>query len=228
MRPVFKSSSTNQHWVRIRSAVKYQRSSDGPPLSFEHPVDNADGVVSFAFTYPYTYSMVQSNLDAMNSHVNEMGIKGSLYYSRELLANSVDGLRIDLVTISSVDGASDEQEPLLPNLFPDTLSPAESRRPVVFPEKEIVFVSARVHPGEVPAQHTWKGIFDFLLDPNDLRAITLRKKYVFKIVPILNPDGRYSVRYQLICYAHLYICDIFLWRVCRCIPRTLQVRSVRK
>jgi cytosolic carboxypeptidase protein 5 len=191
MRPVFKSSATNQHWVRLRSSVKYQKGgSDGPPLSFEHTVDNADGIVSFAFTYPYTYAMVQKDLDALNAHVNDMTAPDSIYFKRELLTNTPDGRRVDLYTITSVDGASNEQEALLPGLFPESISSAKSERPLVFPNKEIVFVSARVHPGEVPAQHTWKGIHDFLLDPNDIRAIALRRKYVFKIVPILNPDGK--------------------------------------
>ena len=66
-----------------------------------------------------------------------------------------------------------------------------SKRPFNFPHKEVVFISARVHPGEVPAQHTWKGIFDFLLNKTDIRAIELRRKYVFKVVPMLNPDGVY-------------------------------------
>jgi hypothetical protein len=43
-------------------------------------------------------------------------------------------------------------------------------RPLNWPTKEILWVSARVHPGEVPAQHTFKGILNFILDPNDIIA----------------------------------------------------------
>ena len=46
---------------------------------------------------------------------------------------------------------------------------------------------------QVPAQHTWKGIFNLLIDPNDLQAKELRKRYVFKIIPLLNPDGEGNV-----------------------------------
>ena len=104
------------------------------------------------------------------------------------MTNSCDGRRIELLTITSVDGASSHQhEELLSGLFPETRSP--SSRPPVFPDKEIVFVSARVHPGEVPAQHTFKGILNLLMDKDDLRAQQLRRRYVFKMIPMLNPDG---------------------------------------
>lgn len=56
-------------------------------------------------------------------------------------------------------------------------------------EKPIIFLSARVHPGETPASFLMNGIINFLLDPNDPRAEILRKAFVFKIIPIINTDG---------------------------------------
>mmetsp|Transcript_16757 Transcript_16757/g.25168 ORF Transcript_16757/g.25168 Transcript_16757/m.25168 type:complete len:785 (-) Transcript_16757:204-2558(-) len=197
MRPVYKSSATNDKWVRIRSPVRHQRSDESSPLSFEHVVDNTNGAVSFAFTYPYTYTMVQNDLERYADHVNDMTKNDAIFFQRELLTTTPDGLRVDLVTISSTNGASEETEALLPDLFPDSLSPETAPRPPVFPNKEILFISARVHPGEVPAQHTWKGIFDFLMDPNDFRAKALRRRYVVKMVPMLNPDGVYRGHFRM-------------------------------
>lgn len=34
-----------------------------------------------------------------------------------------------------------------------------------------------------------KGVIDFLTSKNDLRAILLRKMFVFMIVPMINVDG---------------------------------------
>lgn len=53
--------------------------------------------------------------------------KDSIYFHRELLCNSLDSLRVDLVTISSVKGMMDDREEWLPHLFPDKTVPRARR-----------------------------------------------------------------------------------------------------
>lgn len=50
---------------------------------------------------------------------------GGIYYHRELLVNSLDGLRVDLITISSLSGMCDSntRETRIPGLFPDKDTP---------------------------------------------------------------------------------------------------------
>lgn len=51
-----------------------------------------------------------------------------------------------------------------------------------------VFLSARVHPGETNASWVMKGTLEYLMS-NNPTAQNLRESYIFKIVPMLNPDG---------------------------------------
>ena len=49
-------------------------------------------------------------------------------------------------------------------------------------------ITARVHPGESNASFIVEGILQFLVS-DDEDAKYLRNNFVFKIIPMLNPDG---------------------------------------
>jgi len=72
-------------------------------------------------------------------------------------------------------------------LFPDAST--ITQRPHQFNNKRIFFLSSRVHPGETPATFVFLGFLDFILKLDDPRARLLRDLFIFKLIPILNPDG---------------------------------------
>ena len=58
----------------------------------------------------------------------------------------------------------------------------------------MVFLSARVHPGETNSSWIMEGLLDYLISDN-FEAKELRANYVFKIVPMINTEGTINGRY---------------------------------
>lgn len=54
--------------------------------------------------------------------------------------------------------------------------------------KKIIFVTGRVHPSETVGSYVTEGFFRFISSRNQ-EARKLREKFIFKIVPMCNPDG---------------------------------------
>lgn len=63
-------------------------------------------------------------------------------------------------------------------------------------DKKYIFVSARVHPGEVPSSHVMNGLINSLLDKNNPNSDIARDNFVWVLVPFLNPDGVYRGHYR--------------------------------
>ena len=55
-------------------------------------------------------------------------------------------------------------------------------------ERKCIIVTSRVHPGESNTSFIIEGFLEFIVS-NEREAKALRETYVFKIIPMLNPDG---------------------------------------
>lgn len=62
-------------------------------------------------------------------------------------------------------------------------------------DKKYIVISARVHPGESNASWIMRGFLNHLTSDHP-NAMALREKFVFKIIPMLNPDGVIHGRYS--------------------------------
>ncbi|GMF28554.1 unnamed protein product [Phytophthora lilii] len=167
-------------------------------VSFSYRFKYAHERVRFAFCYPYTYARVQEELAALDKQFARMDFQPrssptdrtpvDFYYHRELLTRSLEGLRVDLITISSFDGITPKRGP--PHPTSQRQSPASERAFRFDPkQKKVIVISARVHSAETPANFMLDGMLQLLCHPTDESAIALRRHFVFKIIPMLNPDG---------------------------------------
>lgn len=129
-------------------------------LTFTAQFKHDFDVVYFAHCYPYSYTDLQSDLRRLESDPNM-----SRRFRRRKLCDTLAGNACDLITITS---------------FCSDPAAIRSRRAVV--------ITARVHPGESNASWVMKGMLDYLTGPS-LDARILRDNFVFKIIPMLNPDG---------------------------------------
>uniref|UniRef100_A0A670HZ50 tubulin-glutamate carboxypeptidase n=1 Tax=Podarcis muralis TaxID=64176 RepID=A0A670HZ50_PODMU len=192
MAPLVKTVPIRPRWERIRERPAFEMVETQFVLSFVHRFLDCRGATTFfAFCYPFSYTECQEMLAQLDAHFAECrhlsasSSLDSIYYHRELLCYSLDKLRVDLLTISSFHGLREEREARLEKLFPDKHTP----RPHSFVGKRVFFLSSRVHPGETPSSFVFNGFLEFILREEDPRAQMLRRMFVFKLIPMLNPDG---------------------------------------
>ena len=88
---------------------------------------------------------------------------------RELLTYSLEERHVELITLSGHNEKQEELESSLPNLFLSFNTNDEKLkkrfktvRAHKF-NKKCIFLSARVHPGEIQSSFVLNGIIDFLL-----------------------------------------------------------------
>uniref|UniRef100_UPI00398E6297 cytosolic carboxypeptidase 2-like isoform X2 n=1 Tax=Pristiophorus japonicus TaxID=55135 RepID=UPI00398E6297 len=128
-------------------------------LEFQIEFSNKDDTYFLAHCYPYRYTDLKAHLDEI---INDS--KHLPYFKKEVLCETRAGNSCFLLTITDYAGKEN-------------------------PEAKLgVVLTARVHPGETQSSWMMKGILDFLIS-DEPTAKELRQRCIFKIIPMLNPDG---------------------------------------
>ena len=201
LKPVFRVlPSIEKEWKRIPNNVQYDYVEDCGPfmITFSHNFAYEETEVTyFAFTFPFSYEEIQNQSAYLaDQHHNH----DRIYVHKEVLCNSLEGRPMDLLTISNRNKMTYEREELIEGLFPshpkNTDVDIGTERAFKF-EKQTVFLTCRVHPGETPGQFVLNGIYNFLLDESNPQAKILMDLFVFKVIPCLNPDGVARGYYRL-------------------------------
>ncbi|XP_075213726.1 nna1 carboxypeptidase [Lycorma delicatula] len=171
MRPLFYSTKdavlNKIGWRRCGENITYFRNDDKNgdeengsfTLTFNLEFPHDCDIVYLAHCYPYTYTDLQDYLIKLQNHP----IKSS-YSKLRLLCRSLAGNNVYYLTVTSP-------------------SPIDEPK-----RKQAVVITGRVHPGETPSSWMMKGFMDFLTGDSS-QARELREKFIFKLVPMLNPDG---------------------------------------
>lgn len=182
MKPIW--SSDQENWSFTPGSVEFCNNGGNFELTWSFQVDCQS--IYFAFSYPWSFNQ---HLQLIES-VKEVCKENSIYFYCENSVNSLDGRPCHVITVSSFGGIENKREKKIQGLFPD-----KGERCQQFSGKKVVFVSARVHPGEVPSSHVLNGFLKFITS-QDQRAIILRENFIFKVIPILNPDGVFRGHYR--------------------------------
>lgn len=166
-------------------------------IKFAHTFTNFNpetDTAYFAWTYPYSF---EQSLRGTQKLLQRFKRHDSIYIHREVLYYSRERRPMELITFTSKTKMrrGEEREKLIEGLFPDAKGNPK-KRPLRF-DKPTVFISSRVHPGETPASFVLDGIWKFLTNENSHQAKVLLDNFVFKVVPMLNPDGVYRGYYRL-------------------------------
>ncbi|KAM7179792.1 cytosolic carboxypeptidase 3 [Macrochelys suwanniensis] len=153
-------------WQRTGDEIKYYKNNFGQDghqyfsLTWTFQFPHDRDTCYFAHCYPYTYSNLQDYLAAISRDPVR-----SKFCKIRILCHSLARNIVYVLTITS---------------------PSESGKDAK--RKAAVILTARVHPGETNSSWIMKGFLDYILGSSG-DARLLRDTFVFKVVPMLNPDG---------------------------------------
>ena len=171
-----KSEKDNIAWYRDGRNIRYfangikkneNTNKSFYTLTFTLDFEYNDDTVFIAYSYPYTYSDLVDLLTKIESDE-----KLSEYCIRKTLCRTIAGNKCEYLTITSQTKGHETNK------------------------RKCIVISARVHPGETVGSWMMQGVINFLTDPNDPEAKILRDNFVFKIIPMLNPDGVINGNYR--------------------------------
>ena len=158
-------------------------------LSFDYEFKYDNDTVYFANCIPYFYSTLMKELNHY-----ELNEEKYPYFHRKTLATTLGGNDLDMFTINSMydiykNGITSVIMPKTNNfLLLKSNYENNNNTSQILDERKAVVLIGRQHPGETVGSYVIKGCIDFLMGNSD-EAKKLREIYLFKIVPMMNPDG---------------------------------------
>jgi hypothetical protein len=138
---------------------KKKNNTNYSTLSFDITFPEDADSVYLSMSYPYTLSKINNMI---NYFVSNKRTKPLL--TEKILTSTILGNKCKLLTITN-------QESNIP-----------------FNDRKVIFIGARVHPGETTSSHVMQEVLEELLRDN-LGMSLFRDHAVFYVIPVINPDG---------------------------------------
>ncbi|XP_037308586.2 cytosolic carboxypeptidase 4 isoform X2 [Pungitius pungitius] len=164
------------HWVRTGTEICYFRNHFCPArgrrkttfytLTFTITFKHNEDVCYLAYHYPYTYSALKAHLKVLQKSVDP----ATVFFQQQVLCCTLAGNPCPVVTITACPASRAWKD----------MHQLRNR--------PCIMLTGRVHPGESNASWVMKGTLEFLCS-SDPVAQSLREAFVFKLIPMLNPDG---------------------------------------
>lgn len=188
----------NKIWERKCTEVSYYKNSyiranenkSFYTLAFSYTFDDPNDTIFFAYSYPYTYT------DLME-YVEKLQMNYPSILRVNTLCTTIAGNNCPIITITNniftytnwaEEAVKLEKSVAGRKIMRMRESKNNESYRIRHEGKKGVFITSRVHPGESNSSFMVKGLIDYLIsDCKD--ASFLRKKFIFKVVPMLNPDG---------------------------------------
>ena len=151
----------NKGWQRVGTDIKYGYSKVNKFQSNTRRIyySLSFNIILMKADVLYLAYSIPYNYSDLIRYANS--ISGNPHVQYETLCKSIGGVELPLLTITDFESGED---------------------------KEHVVVSGRVHPGETNGSWVLEGFINYIIGSTST-AQKLRSQLVFKIVPMLNPDG---------------------------------------
>ncbi|XP_076102521.1 cytosolic carboxypeptidase 1-like isoform X2 [Mytilus galloprovincialis] len=131
-------------------------------VKFKHNKD----ICYMAYHFPYTYTTLQTHIQIWDRSTDH----SQIFFRNQTFCQTISGNNVPVLTVTAQPKSYSREN-------------VEELR-----SRPYIFLSGRVHPGESNSSWVMKGTIDFLLSKKPA-AQQLRENFIFKIVPMLNPDG---------------------------------------
>ncbi|CAH8597071.1 unnamed protein product [Schistosoma mattheei] len=179
---VHESLQSHPCWRRVGSNIIYYRNYFTRPSTRKCNVDGgtyytATFTICFPYTgdvcylayhYPYTYTRLLTDLNKWQNKI--LNQPNNIYFRIQQLTSTILSNPVPLITVTQTSDSSNESTN-------------------INNQRSYIILTCRVHPGESNSSWIIKGLIEQLLSNDNMKINELRKMFIFKIIPMLNPDG---------------------------------------